>query len=126
MAEKQNELQGKIISILPKETGTTNGNDWKKTPVIIETLGQYPKKIKIDFWKDLADIVRTYNLGDKITAQINIESVEFKEKWYTNIKGWSLNKLENSQSNSQQATPAQISQIETPEVMPEEEDQLPF
>ena len=42
------QINGKLINLLPLQTGQgKNGNEWKKQEFILETSGQYPKKVCI-------------------------------------------------------------------------------
>ena len=45
------EISGKIIAILPLQSGTgRNGTEWKKQDYVIETHDQYPKKMCFNLW----------------------------------------------------------------------------
>ena len=40
------EIEGKVQKVLEAKTGETkNGKTWQKQDFIIETLGEYPKKV---------------------------------------------------------------------------------
>ena len=40
------EITGKIIAVLPAQSGTSKaGNEWKKQEYVLETHDQYPKKV---------------------------------------------------------------------------------
>jgi len=103
-----NELKvsGKILNILPMQSGTSHqGNGWKKQDVIIETDGDYPKKICVSFWND--KISDSFSVGQPLTAHINIESREYNGKWYTDVKAWKYDGMvqqeqsDNSQNQEQ-------------------------
>lgn len=91
------ELEGKVIQDLPLIEGVSKaGNAWKKKEWVLETLGQYPKKVKIQFFGDRADknqleVGRTYVIG------IDIESREFNGRWYTDVSGYSSRLAEQPQ-----------------------------
>ena len=40
------EVIGKIVKVLPLQTGEGKNGQWKKQEFVIETEGKYPKKIK--------------------------------------------------------------------------------
>lgn len=46
------QLTAKLIQLLPLQTGTGKNGDWKKLDIIVETDGQYPKKICVSIWGD--------------------------------------------------------------------------
>ncbi len=81
------EITGTIAQVLPEKTGTGKNGTWKKQEIILETKGQYPKKICFSFWGDKADtnLLRT---GNNVRISFDIESREFNGKWYTEAKGW--------------------------------------
>ena len=81
------EIQGKIIKVLPEQTGEGKNGQWKKQDFIIETEEQYPKKICITDFNGKIDpaILVVENV---LTVAVNIESKEFNERWFTNITAW--------------------------------------
>ncbi len=83
------QLTAKLTAILPEQTGTGKNGQWKKQDIIVETDGQYPKKVCISLWGDKFDrnILR---VGNRLTVSFDIESREFNGKWYTNVKGWKV------------------------------------
>jgi len=92
------ELTGKIINILPIQSGMgKNGNEWKKQEIIIQTEEQYPKSICITLWGNTID--NNIKQGDKIKASIDIESREYQGKWYTTVKVWKIESLSASNEN---------------------------
>ena len=45
-------LLGKIIRVMPLQTGTSKNGPWRKQDIIVETDGQYSKKICVSIWGD--------------------------------------------------------------------------
>lgn len=82
------EIQGKLISKLTEQTGTSAKGEWKKQDAVIETLEQFPKKVCITFWGERADELKKLNEGDSVKVFFDIESREYQGKWYTNLKAW--------------------------------------
>lgn len=83
------ELEGTVIQDLPLQEGVSKaGNAWKKKEWIIETLGQYPRKVKVHFFGDRADTNRL-EIGKTYVIGIDIESREFNGRWYTDVSGYS-------------------------------------
>lgn len=88
------EIQGKIIQILPLQSGVgkSSGKEWKKQDYILETLdGQFPRKICFNLWGDNIDKA-ALQIGEEITAQIDLESREFNGRWYTDVKAWRIDR----------------------------------
>lgn len=85
------EISGNIIRILPEKSGEGRNGPWRKQEFILETEDQYPKKVCIALWGDRID---QYDLkeGERITASVNIESREFNERWYTDVKAWRISR----------------------------------
>jgi hypothetical protein len=44
------QLTAKLTNLLPIQTGTGKNGEWKKQDIIVETEGQYPKKVCISIW----------------------------------------------------------------------------
>lgn len=84
-------ITGEVIKILDTQSGTNkSGEKWQRGGVVIETEGQYPKKIAISTWGDVVDYSSKLNVGEKITASIDIESREYNDRWYTDVKAWRI------------------------------------
>lgn len=121
------EVKGKIVQILPPQSGESKNGTWKKQEYILEIPGQYPKKICIYAWGDTID---SFGLkeGEEVTASIDIESREYNGRWYTNVKVWKV-----TRETAQPAAPAPPSDpsswpAPSDEVKTSEEnfDDLPF
>ncbi len=87
------EISGKIVQILPAETGEGRNGPWKKQNFIIETEEQYPKKVCITVWGDKVNLAN-FSENEVVTASINIESREYNGRWYTDVKAWRIVKAE--------------------------------
>jgi hypothetical protein len=112
-------LTGKLINTLPQQTGTGKNGTWVKQDFIIETPGEYPRKVCISAWGDKAGEVAALRTGDELQVSVNIESREFNERWYTDVRAW---RIEKTTPASGEATPS-FDDIPPPE---EEDDLLPF
>lgn len=119
------EITGRIINILPEETGEGRNGPWKKQNFILETQDQYPKKVCITVWGDKVNL-SSFGENELVTASINIESREYNSRWYTDVKAWKIVK-----AGQQESAPPDYGEIplET-EPPPEPEtgvnDDLPF
>ena len=90
------DLKGKIVQILPPQTGMGKKGQWKKQEFIVETQSQYPKKVCLSAWGDKID---QFNLtvGDTVNVSVELESREYNSRWYTEARAW---KVEKSSSGS--------------------------
>lgn len=84
------DIQGKLVMLLPLQSGTSAKGEWKKQDAILETAEQYPKKVCISFWGDKADELKIVKEGALIKVHINIESREYNGKWYTDVRAWKV------------------------------------
>ncbi|MCO6494341.1 MAG: DUF3127 domain-containing protein [Bacteroidetes bacterium] len=94
------ELTGKIIKVLPMQSGTSAKGEWRKQEFVIEIPGTYPKKVALTAWNEKAQEVQSLGLGQEIKAQIDIESREYNDRWYTDIRAWKIEKANASSSSS--------------------------
>ncbi len=85
------DLSGKVIQILPLQNGEGRNGAWKKQEYIIETQGQYPKKVCFSIW---GDKITEFNIQENefITIGMDIESREYNSRWYTDIKAWKVDR----------------------------------
>lgn len=85
------ELKGKVIQLLPIQTGMGKKGQWRKLEFIVETQSQYPKKVCFSLWGDKID---QYNLvaGDMVTIAVDLESREYNGRWYTEARAWKVDK----------------------------------
>ncbi len=125
------EITGTITRILPEKSGEGRNGPWRKQEVILETEGQYPKKVCIAAWGDKIDQF-SLKEGERITASVNIESREFNERWYTDVKAWKVTKESATADEGSAIRPSgdvpPFDQPPPPEEPPlsQEEDDLPF
>jgi hypothetical protein len=83
-------VKGKVVRILPQQSGESSNGSWKKQEFIIETDGTYPKNICILGFNEMADKVAALANGDEVEVFVNIESREYNSRWYTDIKAWKI------------------------------------
>lgn len=113
------DISGTVVALLPLQTGQGKNGVWKKQEFIIETPGQYPKKVCISLWGEKVDENRL-SIGEKITASVNIESREYNGRWYTDVRAWKIAR-QGAAGNSPEPPPAEDT------LMPENSsDDLPF
>jgi hypothetical protein len=83
------EINGKIIELLPEKSGQSAKGPWRKQEYILETEGQYPKKICFMVWSDKIDEFAIKE-GETLVVSIDIESREYNSRWYTDVKAWQV------------------------------------
>jgi hypothetical protein len=114
------QITAKLTQLLPIQTGTGKNGEWKKQDIIVETEGQYPKKICVSVWGDKINESHL-QIGKELRIDFDIESREFNNKWYTDIKAW---KIEVAGSNDQDTSTGP--NIDSSDIQDTDEDVLPF
>ena len=86
------DLSGKVISLLAEVSGSSkSGNAWRKQEYIVETGGQYPKKVCVAIWGDKIDQFGL-KVGEQVNLGIEVESREYNGRWYTDVKAWKVSR----------------------------------
>jgi hypothetical protein len=120
------EISGRIITVLQKQTGQSAKGGWQKQDFVIETPGEYPKKVALSLWGAKVDEC-PIKVGDQITASINLESREYSGRWYTEARVWKLDKKGSSGGGlSNTPPPQQQQQNNTAPPVDYGSDDLPF
>lgn len=113
------ELSGTVITILPEVTGQGKNGTWRKQEFILEVPSQYPRKVCISTWGDKID-QNALQIGDSVTASIDVESREYNGRWYTEVKAWKVDKNGSAGAVSDSSAPSVTTFTE------DTEDDLPF
>lgn len=128
------DITGKVIAILEPQrfVSQKNGNEYVTTVFVIETQGQYPKKVAFkvmgeDKFKQMGIV-----MGGIYSVSFDVESREWQGKWFTGCMAWKAVSLENNGGVPiQQAQPQQAQSIQ-PQPQPqnsnnsEQSSDLPF
>ena len=121
------DLNGKVLKVLPEQSGTGKNGAWVKQDFVVETEEQFPKKVCFSSWGDKVAEVKNLTEGEMITISFNAESREFNGKWYTDLRAWKIVKATGKAGGK-----VVDNQMETPpftenDIPPDEEgDDLPF
>lgn len=103
------QLIAKVIQILPLQTGSGKNGEWKKQDIVVETDGQYPKKVCISVWGDKINANHLV-VGNKLKIDFDIESREYNSRWYTDVKAWKV-EVVGSNSSSNEVPPPDFEPI---------------
>lgn len=57
--------------------------------MIVETDGQFPKKICISVWGDKINEDQL-KVGNRLKIDFDVESREYNGRWYTDVKAWKI------------------------------------
>lgn len=114
------QITAKLIQLLPLQTGAGKNGQWKKQDIIVETGGQYPKKICISIWGDKINEGQL-KPGNELKIDFDIESREYNGRWYTDVKAWKV-----EAANAVQTAPAPPETGEETGFTDSENEDLPF
>lgn len=105
------ELVARVIQILPLEQGVgkQSGNPWSKATIIVETEGQYPKKIALSNMKNVEEFAKL-PIGSIVKFSIDIESREYQGRYFTNVSAYKWEVQGQQAPQPQQAPPQQYPQ----------------
>ena len=100
------DITGKVIAILEPQrfVSQKNGNEYVTTVFVIETQGQYPKKVAMkvmgeDKFKQMGIV-----MGGTYNVSFDVESREWKGKWFTECQAWRTQLVDGTQEQTQQST----------------------
>jgi hypothetical protein len=125
------ELIGRLIKTLPVQSGTSTRGAWSRQDFIIETQEQYPRKVCVAAWGERVNDLASMTEGDVMKISFNVESREFNDRWYTDVRAWRIEKQQfgANTASSPQAAPSAVPSppAEDPFGTPQQEaDDLPF
>lgn len=130
-------IQGRIIHIGAKAEGIskTKGTPWKKQEYVLETSGQYPKKVAFSIMNEKIDQAGI-QIGHDVEIEVDAQSREYNGKWYTELMAWKIRNLTNPQpsqypqsSGYQQSAPQGYSAPQYSQPAPQQnnnDDSIPF
>ena len=87
------EIEGKLTKLLPVQTGEGRNGQWTKQDFVLETFGEYPKKICFSTWNDKAKDIQAFPVGSLLKISFAAESREYNERWYTDLRAYRIDKL---------------------------------
>ena len=99
------DITGKVIAISEPQrfVSKKNGNEYVTTVFVIETQGQYPKKVAMkvmgeDKFKQMGIV-----MGGIYNVSFDVESREWQGKWFTECRAWRTQRMDGTQEQTQQA-----------------------
>ena len=123
------EITGKLLCVLPEQTGTGKAGPWTKQEFVIETQDQSPRKVCFSSWNEKTGILKNLHEGDLLKVSFNAESRDYNGRWYTDLRAWRIE----TQSKAQESSSVQREQASndaaignTDISVSEDADDLPF
>jgi hypothetical protein len=68
----------------------TYDSGFSKRQVVITSDEQYPSDIAIEFFKDKANVLNDYKVGELVKVDVNIKGSEYQGKYYVSLNGWRI------------------------------------
>lgn len=62
-----------------------------KRDLVLETAGDYPQLVLIQFVQDRCDLLDKYAAGQEVTVGFDLRGREWNDKVFTNLQGWKIN-----------------------------------
>lgn len=86
-------ITGTVEQLLEEQSGTSQRGEWRKQDFILDVPGEYPRKVAITMWGDNID---RFGLqpGQNVSVHIDLQSREYKGRWYTDVKAWRVEPAE--------------------------------
>ena len=82
------EVSGKVVVV--GQTESVGQNGFTKRLLVVETEGQHPQKLPIDFVKDNTSLLDNIVIGQAVKVQINLRGSEHNGRWYLQAQGWRI------------------------------------
>ena len=87
------EVVGKVCH--KSEVELLGQNQIKKQIIAVETDGQYPQKIPVEFLKDKVDLLHNLQIGQQVKVSVNLRGSEFVDRngvtrFGLSFQGWKL------------------------------------
>lgn len=84
-------IRGRIIAIGQMANGISKskGTPWKKQEFILETSGQYPKKVAFSIMNDKIEQA-AIQIGHDVEVEVDAQSREYNGRWYTELTAWKI------------------------------------
>lgn len=81
------ELIGKLIKVLPEQSGQSEKGNWVRGGFVIEFQdGEYPRNAAFTlFGENRINMVKSLQIGSMVRVQFSVNSREYQERWYTDL-----------------------------------------
>ncbi len=81
------EIIGKLMQILPKQSGESARGTWVRGGFVIETQEQFPRMVAFTmFGEDRAAMIDGIPIGTQVNVHFSPESREYQGRWYTDLR----------------------------------------
>jgi hypothetical protein len=120
------EVNGKIIVV--GDTETIGTKEFKKRLLVVQTDEQFSQSIPVEFTQDKTNLLDKFKVDDLVKVSINLRGSEWKGKYYANIQGWRIDKVDSLEKDNMPNRQKPYTGEPINNVLPQEEElnDLPF
>ena len=89
------EVTGKLIKFLEVESGESkSGTTWSKQQFVVQTESQYNNLYCFEVFgnEKVENLTKYQKEGDNVTVEFNVNTNEYKGKYYTSLSAWKISK----------------------------------
>lgn len=98
------EFTGKVIAVLPLQSGVGQRGPWARATVAFEIPdGRYTTKIACENSRD-AEAFSRLSIGQQVHIKADVSSREYQGKWYSRIECWEFRPVEAQQQAQYEAS----------------------
>ncbi len=120
-------VKGRVIDILPMQTGSSARGEWKKLDFVLEVPDeQFPKKICFTLFNDKTEMIRESDKNSEVEVGFSLEGREYNGKWYHNVNAFKIDRLGKTPIIGDGPVPPPYNEDDFMPVKEGENDDLPF
>lgn len=88
------DIIGKVVKVDMLISGETDNGPWCRQTLIIEPANSNGKRMAVDFSNENTKLLEGLKEGELVNVGFAIDSTEYKEKWYTHLRGFTVIKMQ--------------------------------
>ena len=123
------EIQGKVIAVLPTQSGNGKNGEWVKNFFVIEFFeGQHPLQVCMEVFGNEKWEKMKHNVvvGNQVNVRYTVLSHEYNGRWFTSCQCYYCTSTTFTGQGQQQPSSAQAQQQQQGEQQSEDDSPLPF
>lgn len=113
------EISGKVIKVLPsmRFVSKKNGSEYVKHFFVLETGGQYPKKVCFSVLGDEKWEKYDIQVGGSYSVSFDIDSREWNGKWFNECVVWKVVSIDGGNTSNQPQSSAPQQSYQDPNLV---------
>ena len=122
------EVTGKLIKFLEVESGESkSGTTWSKQQFVVQTESQYNNLYCFEVFgnEKVENLTKYQKEGDNVTVEFNVNTNEYKGKYYTSLSAWKISKA-NANGIQSPHVPQENNNFPPAPAMSDDDGSLPF